>query len=634
MREAATVSGPYAVRLLRSQSIPADSEVRLAADVFLPCGAPPGPALVALVPYHKDGTAGVSHWVPNHAFAAHGYASVLVDLQGHGGSTGRRRPPLADEEANDGLAAVAWAAAQPWCDGRIGLWGASYGAVTALRTAAHRPAGLGAVVAVIGQADGDRHVFHPGGARGWFTGLGQWALAGLTRDLLPPLHHDAGGRWLELWRERLARDDEPQLLDLVRHGPGDPAWRGRAVGVEEIAAPTFCIGGWRDLMCEGTIDVYERLRVPRKLLMGPWMHTRPDNAADEPLDFAGLALRWFDRWLREAPNGIDVEPAATLRVQGVGGWRDLPGWPGGGRPLELCLSADGTLVCGEAALAGEPGGRIDPTVGAASGLWWFTSAGIGLPRDQHDDDARSIGFTGAPVSTALTIVGRPSAELVVCLDGSDPRSVVAKLCDVDADGRSTLICAGTTRADGDGLVKIALAPTAYRLAAGHRLRLTVAGADFPRLWPDPSPGRLSVRCGGDTPSRVTVPVTDGLPGAPATPPGAPPAAPHPLVMSASPTYSVSRDHVALASTVRVGDAGTIRLPGGEATLTHAHEVEATVAADRPALARLGASARAVLNGPAGEVVVATRLVVVGHGLAASAEVTWDGVTITTPHWIA
>lgn len=633
--------------MLRDCRIPLVDGSSLAADVYLPEGLPPGPALITLLPYHKDGAAGVSHWVPNHFFASRGLASILVDLRGLGGSTGVPRPPLDPGEADDGVAAVEWAAAQSWCDGSVGLWGASYGGLTALRTAARRPAALRAVVAAICQADPAGDQIYPGGARGCFTSHGLWGLASLNRQLQPPLHHDAEGQWLATWRERLDRLDEPYIVDLVRHGPDDPVWASRAVPVSDIEVPTWVVGGWRDALCEGTVRIYEQLRSHKKLLIGPWMHTRPDVAPSEPIDFLPMALRWWNRWLREERNGIDEELPVTTYMQGADQWTQHECWPPPSRAFPMYPSPGGELV--EA--PPQPGGKrsldVDPTVGGAGGLWWLTSPVKEAFPDQHADDARSLTFTGAPAAAPIDISGRGRVTLTIALQGSGRRTVVVKIADVDPAGRSTLITTGTwsqaetepgsnvaTMEYPDQIVEIPLAPTSYRVPQGHRLRLVVAGADFPRLWPDPYPGRITVNCLGDAlRSVLTLPIstTEGLPvefSPPATE-----AQPSPLAGQSNYMVDLTSHKADSAVTFAFGDRSKMSLPaGGE--LSQDYAVRAKVARFQPDAAQVTGEWRTTLETGAGYVVVDTRMVMTSEGLVATGTVSWQDVEVFSAHWRA
>ncbi|WP_433432606.1 CocE/NonD family hydrolase [Nonomuraea sp. CA-141351] len=463
------MSGGVTVR--RDVRIPTgELDVTLSADLFLPEPAgSPVPVLITVLPYRRDlaalGGTPMQRW-----FAARGYASMLVDLRGTGSSDGTPRPPLHQDDVDDALAAIDWAIGQPWCDGTAGMWGDSYGAVMALRAAAARPNGLKAIVAVQGLMDPETDFAHPGGTRGAAMPLAIWAKNTLLAQLLPPLDDPADPVEQARWRRRL--EATPYLVDLFRHGPGHPDWARRRIDAAAIQIPTLCFAGWRDLFADGMIRAYEQVRGPKKLVAGPWMHGSPQWSPQAPIDFLNMALSWWDRWLLGKEAG--TEPAVTFYAQGSRPrWLAAGRWPPGG--------ADQKVDLGGWQLT-EPA-EVDHAVGALSGLWATPDGPFGLPLDQHDDDVRSICHTSPPLEGALLISGPPR----VMLDNPWLR-VSVKLVDVDADGRSTLICAGLTGTD-----EAMLAPTTYEIPAGHRLRVVLASGDFPRVWPyEPSGERRPV----------------------------------------------------------------------------------------------------------------------------------------------
>jgi uncharacterized protein len=621
----------YEVAVLRDCAIPV-GEDELAADVYLPKGAGPAPALVTLLPYLKDGLAGILGGFAYHALAARGYACVLADFRGLGGSSGAARPPFDPGEADDGEAAVAWAASQPWCDGTVGMWGVSHGAVTALRTAARRPPALKAVIAVVGPPDPACDFVHPHGVRGNLASIGAWGLLTLTQRLWPPLHQDIDGRWLARWRRRL-RDAEPYVIDLVRCAPDAAIWRSRAIDLEAIEVPTFCVGGWRDLFADGTVRTYERLRGPRKLLMGPWMHTLPDEAQVCPVDFLGLSVRWWDRWLRGERNGIDVEPPVTFYVQGRGTWQQAQGWPPPTSEVPaLHPAADGGLspTPGSGAVTRD----VDPTVGARGGLWGVPTRGREEPSDQHGDDVRSIAFTGAPLEAPLTLAGRPQVTLVVELDPPVARHIAVELADVAPDGSSLLITCGAIALTADrepaAPVDVDLYDTSYEIAVGHRLRLVVAGADFPRLWPDATPGAITV-LGAGSALRLRALDTTGDPIS-LPPPVVDPAPP--LLLRTEPAYRVIEDRASGAVQVDIGSHLVARTPDASSVLDYEQLVTASVAPDRSDACRLRGTSTTTIDGPHGRVVVAVELLVSGAGDEGVAHgvVTWDGVELMSRSW--
>src|SRR6476619_7679986 len=97
--------------------------IRLGADVYLPAGLGAVPAIMLRVPYGRR-TADMSFDVQAEFFARKGYACVIQDVRGKFSSEGTFDPGVG--EVDDGFDSVAWAVEQPWCDGRVGLWGESY----------------------------------------------------------------------------------------------------------------------------------------------------------------------------------------------------------------------------------------------------------------------------------------------------------------------------------------------------------------------------------------------------------------------------------------------------------------------------------------------------------------------------
>src|SRR5690348_7069043 len=124
-----TGHGPYEVRFIHGARIPTGvPDVTLAADLFLPFGAGRVPAVVVLPPDRTDGLGGAECREALRWFTTRGYAGVVVDPLGLGSSDGSPRAPFDPDEADDGVAAIAWAAGQSWCSGAVGLWGFSAGA--------------------------------------------------------------------------------------------------------------------------------------------------------------------------------------------------------------------------------------------------------------------------------------------------------------------------------------------------------------------------------------------------------------------------------------------------------------------------------------------------------------------------
>ncbi|HEX5113724.1 MAG TPA: CocE/NonD family hydrolase [Pseudonocardiaceae bacterium] len=597
----------FDVRIVEDVRIPAlDPAVTLSGDLYLPVRAEPVPALVSLLPYRKDALGGIGAAAALRWFAAHGFATLLVDVRGTGSSDGRIRPAFDPGEADDGVAAIEWAARQPWCTGAVGMWGHSYGAVTTLRTAARRPEPLKAIIPVMGFLDAERDFIHPCGVTGCLASLGIWGLGSVLNHVLPPLrdHDDVVER--QRWRRRLD-ENRPYVLDLFRHPAGHPAWRDRVIDAAAITAPAFCVAGWRDLFVEGSLRAYENIVAPKKLLVGPWLHTMPEDSPFEPVDFPRLALRWWDRWLLGIDNGVDRDPPVTLYLQGDGpSWRHYESWPPPAKTTTL---------------TGVPHGRPGPVVGVHSGLWGIPTSGFGLPQDQHDDDLRSQSFTGRPLDEPLRIIGRPT--VAVATQNACQRLVV-KLADVDPDGRSTLISGGITVAASDQ--PCTLEPVAYVVPAGHRLRVVITTDAFPRLWPSSTPPVQPLAV------ELTLPMVSDVDGTPTTLP-----APSPSTSNIDlvPRWDIDRDLINDAVTVTVGGLLTAHTPHRDHRFTHDTDVSATTARTTPGAASLHGTSTVTVHPNPGETITArVELRVTGTSLIADSQVTINGTTIFSRQWQA
>ncbi len=635
----------YKVHIEHNCVIVCPDGTELAGDIYRPLDAAPCPALITMLPYHKDAIGGVTSWDANHYFAERGYATVLVDFRGTGASGGRPRPLFDPAEAEDGVVAVEWAANQPWCDGTVGMWGVSYGAVVALRTASLDPAPLRAVLSVMGLIDPERDLIHPSGLRGCLGPLGVFGLTTLVQQLMPPVHRDPAGTWELRWRQRL--EAEPYLLEILRLGPGAEEWRCRAIDPTRITVPTFLIGGWRDVDCDSTIRAYEQLKGPKRLLVGPWLHTEPDQSSFEPVDFLPLALSWWSRWLHPGAreNGTrDVagEPPVELYLEGRGAWCQVPAWPvPGTSPLVVQLGPDQGSTAGSDPALPRQKLLSDATVGAASALGYHQARGLAVPSDQNTENGRSLSFTSELLEGALVICGRPKVTAVVRCGRGAGHTFVAKLLHVAPDGSSSRITWGARalathdwdelpeNGSFDETVSVEMAPTAYEVPEGHNLRLRLHGGEFPRLWPERT-GDVSVFCPIEG-VRLELPVTVALPTGVAMP--VPARTPMSLVLRADPLYRVARDSVVDQVKVTIGDHILMRSPDQTATIELNWFATATVDAERPDGAVVSGRATVHARTDRGEFRVRADILISGAAAAITGEVSLAGVPQVSRRWV-
>ena len=594
---------PSDIRSVRNLLIGLGDGVELAADLYLPHGDGPFPTLLSFYPYRKDDIIGAAFEHPRRELVRRGYAHLLVDVRGYGGSGGAPVESMAPgPEGADASEAIAWAAAQDWSTGDVGVWGVSYGGLVAFAAAAQRPPALRAIAAIHGFSDVYGDAIAPGGVP---LCLGRYAreTVMLAQELSPPTFQDDAGRWECVWRERLERLETtgPWSLRWPEHqDAGDPYWRERSVELERVAVPALLIAGWRDMFAETMTRAARRMHAPCRVIVGPWLHVAPD-LGPEPIDWIDELGRFFDAHVRG--NRAAPEPGATVFVQGAGGgWRRFAAWPPPAAE-EHVLHLGGRELRDAPAEHGSDRLASADAVGVAAGLHDPLGTGVGLPREQAPDDRRSLTYTTPPLARELVIAGSPAVRLDVELDGNGG-DLIAKLVDVDPRGAATLITTGWLRCAG-GQASIRLAAVAYRLPAGHRLRLSVAASDFPRTWP--RQGSFELRHAG---SALSLPLLPGHDGGAGVEPRRPVPTPEraPWTTETEAVWTIARDEVAATVAVTSGGSERIRTPTG-ASVSIEHQATALAADGRPEAAVVDSRARIELALPAGEMV---RVEVRGH----------------------
>jgi len=344
--------------------VPMRDGTQLYADVYRPDGPGPFPVLLQRTPYNK--TLARAMLDPLKA-AEHGFAVVIQDTRGRYTSEGVFY--AFRDDSRDGYDTVEWAAAQPWCSGKIGMFGSSYVGATQWQAAKARPPHLTALMPRVTASN-----YHEGWAyQGGAFALGfnvSWTLGNLT---LANFQHLAARLNLSQARRQslVAAVDAlesaftflplkafPHLkdgladyfYDWLAHPSYDDYWQQLSIedSYAHMRTPVYHIGGWYDIFLGGTIRNYlgmrergatEDARRGQKLLIGPWQHGAARGPGivgeqyfglgSDPLtiDLDGRHFRWFDYWLKGIDNGILDEPPVQIFVMGDNVWRDEPAWP-------------------------------------------------------------------------------------------------------------------------------------------------------------------------------------------------------------------------------------------------------------------------------------------------------------------
>jgi hypothetical protein len=263
--------------------------------------------------------------------------------------------------------------------------------------------------------------------------------------------------------------------------------------------------------------------------------------------------------------------------------------------------------------------------------------------DQVSDDLRSLTYTSEPVDHDMEVSGAAELRLHAALVSEDDANLVAKLCDVDSAGRSALITTGLLKASHrngsahpeplrNGEVyefRIPLFSASYLIRRGHRLRLSISGADFPHIWPTRNNPELRVFHGGERASSVMLPVVtakEELQGPLPRPNLIRPAA------AMTPRYKIETDLVMGTLSVTTGQKSAMPIPAG-GVLELDHTAIARVHRDRPDQATVEADTRITANvSRLGNLEIKTSSWFSHSRIIMNAHVALDGRTVFERSW--
>lgn len=494
--------GSTSVIVERHVAVPMRDGVVLRADVWRdPASSAPRPVILQRTPYDKQAfeLAFVQMGLDPIRAVEAGYVVVVQDCRGRFRSDGEFQPFV--QEYPDGEDTLTWVRRQPWCDGRVGMFGASYvGGTQLMAAAAGRPAGPDAICPHLTGSDYWDGWTYQGGA--FQLGFVQWWTVAFlspvsvlrlpasdqtvplaTRDALladpwatyrrlPPSDLDGLERHVPFYLDWLAREDP------------DPGWRATAPRSHyaRMATPALHIGGWYDIFVGGTIENYTRLRTEaataaaregQRLLVGPWAHGNltdvvgsvefGSHAAEASLDMTGVQLGFFDTHLKgdEGQSGLRGSDAPRVRLflMGANTWIEESDWPVPGVVDERwtlhsggsAATADGDgRLAGDAPSALEPPDRFtyDPAdpVPSIGGATFLPGLSVGLRTGAHDQRAVELRpdvlvYTSDVLAADLDVIGVVRAELTFATDAPST-DVTARLVDVHPDGRAIIIVGG------------------------------------------------------------------------------------------------------------------------------------------------------------------------------------------------
>ena len=522
--------------------------------------------------------------------AGHGYACVRVDMRGSGESDGILYDEYLKQEHDDCLEVMTWIAAQPWCDGSLGMFGKSWGGFNSLQLAARRPPELKAVI-TIGFTDDRYHddVHYMGGCV-LASQMLPWATVMFGLNAQPPDPRWVGESWRNMWLERM--EETPPFIEAwLQHQRRDAFWKHGSVREDysAINVPVYAVGGWGDAYNNSIPRILAGLSVPCKGLIGAWSHNYPEEGVPGPsMGFTQESLRWWDHWLKGKDTGImdepmlrswilESEPPATCYEERKGHWVADPAWPSPHVKEQLLyLNSDGMGNV----LGASPASTCQLSLegqlshGLQSGEWGNFGSSGEFPPDQRSADGECLVFNSSPVTDPVAILGNPELDLELAVDKPDAL-VAVRLCDVAPDGASVLVTWGMlnlTHRDSHEHpqplepgrryhVTVQLRMMGYQLAAGHHWRVAISPTFTRHAWPSPQTVQLNLFAGQGCrlrlPIRTPQTADHSLPG---FPPAeiAPPLA-LAQVRESRREHTVTFDHVEGWTTLKVvNDEGRIR----------------------------------------------------------------------------
>jgi putative CocE/NonD family hydrolase len=509
----------HAVRIDRAVAMKARDGIELAADVYRPLPTARTPTILVRIPYSRTLVNSLFATVVGSFWAERGYTVVIQGTRGRYESGGRHTPLV--DERNDGLDTLEWLQRQPWFDGRIGMWGGSAFGYTQWAIADHLPsppAGRSALLIQICSTD-FHEMFYPGDAFSLASAL-FWAVRSRGKEDVEPseevLRRGYDGFPLIEADDR-AVGEIGFFDDWVRHPSLDAYWQ--AIDGERRAAtvrsPVLLMAGWFDPFLPGQLADFVRIRrdassevaAATRLVVGPWGHAEtvalPGDTRNRNYRLESLSpsIPWFDRHLRSYPPRQLPDAAVRLYVMGANAWRDEQEWPLArarntswylrSRGHANTADGDGRLTTEEASQDDPPDTFVSNPTSAVPTRGGAMLHGSGtVPQNDIEKRPDVLVYSTPPLAEDVEVTGPVSAILYVATSAPST-DFTAKLVDVHADGVAYNVSDGIVRrayrpdvtpnlADPTE-IKIDLWPTSMVFRRGHRIRLEIAGSNFPRF---------------------------------------------------------------------------------------------------------------------------------------------------------
>lgn len=516
----------YGISREKNRMVPMRDGVRLAIDVYRPSvEGEKFPAILAWGPWGKDLQEAVGWWPKPQAYydtpfwdgmmeggdyrytVPRGYAHLIPEPRGKGNSEGVGSAFGLD--AQDIYDTIEWVAAQPWCNGNVGMMGPSAYSIAQMIIAQDPPPHLKALSldeSIAGTGEHfhgifDTLVFHIiTGRHGNDSGFvppsrphtvlppETWRLPkeDLEQRLEEALNHPDirfNSKWYSLLKYPLR---EPTGFDMLLSSfHPRPGMVLGSPGISRVRLPARLGTPWGTrLYIWGTFEAYESISTPgdhKKLIVYP-----PGFPHRPYVQYHDEIVRWYDFWLKGIDTGVIEEPPIKLFVMGVNKWKFEREWP-------LARTSWTKFYF-------HPGGRLSPapvTDGAGS------HDSFTQPAPYLDPTVYCLRYTSEPFAQDTEVTGPMSVLLEASIDTDDTNWMV-DLVDVGPDGDRQLLSQGYLKAAHRALDEsrsqpyrpvhprqdpipvplgerleyaIAMMPTANIFCCGHRMEIIIRNQD-------------------------------------------------------------------------------------------------------------------------------------------------------------
>lgn len=458
----------YSVHTEKDVAIAMRDGIQLATDVYRPDADGRFPALLAYGPYGKELQTLTSTFPPQarpsplwdgcieagdtNYIVPRGYAHIIADARGTGASEGECCGLYGiggGYEGRDCYDLIEWIAAQPWCDGNVGMLGISYYATAQVLAAAEKPPHLKAIFMNGGHYESYDLGYHGGimwlfprasrEGRGGDSGYALGKAYSVMKKKLSKNEFESRIRerledpdvrnYPNLFHMLHYPDSHPLVIDILLNPYNGPFYQdSEALGkADKVTIPAHISVKWgRGWTVDGTIECFQRMKGPKMLELQPLppMQERPFH------EFHDLMIRWYDYWLKGIDTGIMDEPPIKMFVEGIKEWRFEHGWPLKEtewtkfylRPRERLSLEPETL----------PEDSVPPD--------GFYQAPLTVTSTIH-----SLKWSTAPFLEATEITGPAALHMYASIDTDDTNFIV-KLYDVDPQGKRTQMTTGWLKA--------------------------------------------------------------------------------------------------------------------------------------------------------------------------------------------